>query len=95
MNQSSANNSELPEQSQNSSKSESNDLVNHDKRSVEGNSNQVVQADNSSVNQLNLNNSKNNLIFQTNGGQFDFSSILNQLADFKNLQNNQIKYGSG
>ncbi len=93
MDQSSINNSELPKRSQNSSESESDDLINHDKRSVEGSNNQVVQADGSSVNQLNLNNSNHNLILQTNGSSTDLSSLINQLANLKNLQNNQIEHG--
>lgn len=93
MSQSSFNNSELPERTQNISESNSEDLVAYEKRSVEGSDNQVVQADGSSVNQLSLNNSNNNLILQTNASSIDLSSLINQLANFKNLQNNQIEHG--
>ena len=90
MNQSSFNNSELPEQSQNIS--ESDNLVNHGKRSVEGNNNQVVQADSSSVNQLNLQNSNNNTIVQENHCHLlDLSDILNKLADFKKIVDTKIQ----
>lgn len=93
MSQSSINNSEPPERSQNSTESKSEDSLSRETRSVEGSNNQVVQADGSSVNQLSLNNSNNNLILQTNASSIDLSSLINQLAIFKNLQNSQIEHG--